>query len=254
MVSMELEGQPMESGLPARVVVAGDRFNTIGMGAAYEGRIELDGARKPKHFTLVFTEGPEKGNTNAGIYELEGDTWRICLNTRGGKRPRKFATAAGSGLALETLRRGDARASEAPPAESRKAGATMLPAPPEGDPAPELAGEWSMESCVMNGRPLEAEFLHYGKRTATAGEVTVAMGPQVMLQAAYRVDRSFAPQRMTYMLAHGPHKGKPQLGIYRLEGETLETCFAAPGGKRPGEFSSTAGDGRTHTVWKRCGK
>jgi uncharacterized protein (TIGR03067 family) len=255
-VSLEIDGQTME-GPSAQVVVKGDRFTTISMGAAYEGVVEVDATRTPKEFNLVFTEGPEKGNTNRGIYELDGDTWRLCLNTTGGQRPSEFATTAGSGLALETLRRHGATETEGTPAstppraKAAKTGTAALEIPaPEGELAPELAGEWSMGSCVMDGRPLEAEFLKYGKRAASATEVTVTMGPQVMLRAAYRVDRSAVPHRMNYILAHGPQKGNPQHGIYRLADGTLETCFAKPGHERPEEFSSSAGDGRTLTVWK----
>ena len=262
-VSMEVDGQRMEGSSSAQVVVKGDRFTTISMGAAYEGVVEVDATRKPKHFNLVFTEGLEKGNTNRGIYELDGDAWRICLNTTGGPRPGEFATTPGSGRALETLRRGGAagpegsapegaRAARAKPSKGETAAAEVLV--PEGDPAPELAGEWSMGSCVMDGRPLETEFLKYGKRAASATEVTVTMGPQVMLRAAYRVDCSAVPHRMNYVLVYGPHKGKAQHGVYRLEGGTLETCFAAPGRERPADFSSTAGDGRTLTQWKPGGK
>ncbi len=265
-VSLEVDGQKMEGSPSGQVVVKGDRFTTISMGAAYEGVVEVDATRKPKHFNLVFTEGPEKGNTNRGIYELDGDAWRICLNTTGGPRPGEFATTPGSGRALETLRRGGAMGPEgtpqatsggasAPRAKQAKGETAAAEVPgPEGDPAPELAGEWSMGSCVMDGRPLETEFLKYGKRAASATEVTVTMGPQVMLRAAYRVDRSAVPHRMNYVLAHGPQKGKAQHGIYRLEGGTLETCFAAPGRERPADFSSTAGDGRTLTQWKPGGK
>jgi len=250
---MEIDGQTMEGG-SAQVVVKGERFATTSMGAAYEGVVEVDGSTEPKQFNLVFSAGPEKGNTNLGIYELDRDTWRICLNTTGGERPVRFATAPGSGLALETLARGPVRARKTAPAAAETAPPSTGGAAPEGDPAPELAGEWSMASCVLNGGPLEAEFLSYGRRTATATEVTVKMGPQTMLQAAYRVDRSTTPHQMNYLLAHGPHKGKTQHGIYRLVAGTLETCFAPPGAARPADFSSTAGDGRTLTVWQASEK
>jgi uncharacterized protein (TIGR03067 family) len=41
----------------------------------------------------------------------------------------------------------------------------------------------------------------------------------------------------------------PLLGIYKFEGDTLVTCTADPGLKRPTTFSTAAGDGRilTHT-------
>jgi uncharacterized protein (TIGR03067 family) len=260
-VSLEMDGQTME-GPSAQVVVKGDRFTAISMGASYEGVVEVDATRTPKEFNLVFTEGPEKGNTNRGIYELDGDAWRLCLNTTGGQRPSEFATTPGSGLALETLRRHGATGPEGSPAsipqpraKAAKGGTAGVQVPaPEGEPAPELAGEWSMGSCVMDGRPLETEFLKYGKRAASATEVTVTMGPQVMVRAAYRVDRSAVPHRMNYTLAHGPQKGKPQHGIYRLADGMLETCFARPGDERPEDFSSSAGDGRTLTVWKPGGK
>lgn len=251
-VSLEVDGQTMDGAPSAQVVVKGDRFTTVSMGAPYEGVVEVDATRTPKHFNLVFTDGPEKGNTNRGIYELEGDTWRICLNMTGGPRPGAFATTPGSGYALETLRRGGVAAESPAAAAAKPAKATAVAVPaPEGEPAPELAGEWSMTSCVIDGRPLEAEFLPMGKRAATATEVTVTMGPQVMLRAAYRVDRSAAPHHMNYTLAHGPQKGKRQPGIYRWEGGALETCFAAPGSDRPAEFVSQKGDGRTLTRWEK---
>jgi uncharacterized protein (TIGR03067 family) len=89
----------------ARIVVQGNKFTSIAMGATYVGRIELDPGRDPKAFSLKFTEGPEKGNTNFGIYELDGDRWTICLAMTGGPAPTRFATAPGSGHALEMLRR-----------------------------------------------------------------------------------------------------------------------------------------------------
>jgi uncharacterized protein (TIGR03067 family) len=249
-VSLEIDGQKMEGVPSAQVIVKGDRFTTNSMGATYEGRVEVDAAQTPKHFNLVFTEGPEKSNTNRGIYELDGDLWRMCLNMAGGERPASFATSPASGLALETLQRG-APARKASKKQVKSSAA--IPAP-EGDPAPDLAGEWSMGSCIMDGRTLETQFLRYGKRTASATEVTVTMGPQVVVRAAYRVDRSTVPHRINYVLAHGPHKGSVQQGIYRLEGGRLETCFAPPGRPRPAEFGSAPGDGRTLTVWQTCAK
>ena len=92
--------------------------------------------------------------------------------------------------------------------------------------------------------------LKYRKRIATANQVTVQFGPQVVLQARYAVDRSHTPKTMDYVLADG----KPQYGIWALEGKRLTTCFASPGQPRPSEFASTPGDGRTLAVWTPAGK
>jgi uncharacterized protein (TIGR03067 family) len=89
----------------AQIVVKGDQFKSIAMGAEHGGKIELDAEGAPKTFRFKFTEGPEKGNTNNGIYELDGDRWRICLAFTGGPAPTEFATSPGSGRALETLDR-----------------------------------------------------------------------------------------------------------------------------------------------------
>jgi hypothetical protein len=39
---------------------------------------------------IVGTEGPNKGKTFPAIYELEGDTLRICYALEGTKRPTEF--------------------------------------------------------------------------------------------------------------------------------------------------------------------
>jgi uncharacterized protein (TIGR03067 family) len=121
-VSLEMDGQKMP-GAGARIVVRGDRFTTIGMGATYEGTVAVHQTTVPKSFDLHFEEGSEKGNINLGIYELDGDKWKICLATRGSGRPREFAAPPGTGIALEILERGSvADVSVAPDAPGSPAG------------------------------------------------------------------------------------------------------------------------------------
>jgi uncharacterized protein (TIGR03067 family) len=220
--------------------VKSSRFVSTAMGAEYSGTLEVDETSTPKSFNLRFDTGPETGNTSYGIYELDGDTWKICLTLRGGTRPKKFATKTGSGLALETLKR----------APKGKAKAKAAPAALEGEPAPELAGEWSMVSSIMSGKPLETEWVKMGKRIATASGMQVKIGPQTVLQTDYAVDRSKSPMQMNYRL----HNGRMQAGIWELDGAQLKTCFASPGQPRPAEFASVTGDGRTFTVWTRAAK
>ena len=57
--------------------------------------------------------------------------------------------------------------------------------------------------------------------------------------------------RNALLMIDGPNKGKRQLGIYEVEGDTLRSCFAAPDAERPRDFTSQPGDMRTSTVWKR---
>jgi len=89
----------------SRLVITGNRFVSTGMGAVYEGILELDSSATPRRLNMKFDLGPEKGNTNLGIYELDGDTWRICLATHGSIRPSTFDSSSGDGFAFEIFSR-----------------------------------------------------------------------------------------------------------------------------------------------------
>lgn len=245
-VSLEMDGHKM-SGAGARIVIQGKRFQTLGMGAVYAGMVTVDQKSTPKRIDLHFEEGPEKGNTNPGIYGLEGDVWTLCLATRGNKRPEDFSAPAGTGIALETLQRVTAQTVAAGSVETSAAVAGESPA---GSGASELAGEWIPVSLVRDGDVLPPSMLSFGKRTATASEVTVKFGPQVILKAKYAVDRSQSPMTMDYVLADG----QAQYGIWTFDGNRLTTCFGAPGHPRPTEFASRPGEGRTLAVWAPAGK
>ncbi len=106
-ISLEIDGQTVPAGMlgAARIVIHDGNFVSQAMGATYEGTFEVDSAKSPKTFNMNFTAGPEKGITSPGIYELDGDIWKICLALRGDERPTMFATAPGSGHARETLKR-----------------------------------------------------------------------------------------------------------------------------------------------------
>ncbi|HXP63099.1 MAG TPA: TIGR03067 domain-containing protein, partial [Dongiaceae bacterium] len=108
--ALEVEGREMPGEMLAdgRITIQGDRFTSTGMGAEYTGTITLDAFAAPRRLDMHFDAGPEKGNTNFGIYELDGDRWRICLATRGAVRPSRFNSTEGGGFVLETLARGAA--------------------------------------------------------------------------------------------------------------------------------------------------
>lgn len=105
-VSLEIEGMKMEEAAfkGAKIVVKGDIFTTTSMGVVYKGILSVNSAKSPQTLDLLFTEGPEKVNTSLAIYELEGDTWKLCLTVSGNNRPKEFVTKPGSGHALETLK------------------------------------------------------------------------------------------------------------------------------------------------------
>ena len=201
-----------------------------------EGTLAVNEKKQPKTFDLKFTAGPEKGNTSLGIYELDGDSWKICLTLKGTKRPTAFATKRCSGLALETLEREEPGKAKPKPS-----------APVHLEPAPELEGEWAMETMLTDGVPLEAGYAQFGRRLAKGNEMKVTMAGQTIMKVQFTVDRSKQPHEMGY-IAPG---GQIQLGIYELRGGKLQTNFAPPGQPRPSDFTCAKGSGRRLTVWRR---
>jgi uncharacterized protein (TIGR03067 family) len=114
-----------------------------------------------------------------------------------------------------------------------------------------LEGAWSMVSGEADGQAMPAELVKTGKRIAADGETTISIGGQVYFKAKFSADPAKKPKAIDYTMTEGPTKGKTQLGIYELDGDTVKFCFAAPGKDRPTEFTAPAGSQRTLSVWKR---
>jgi len=114
-----------------------------------------------------------------------------------------------------------------------------------------LQGAWAMVSGSADGQAMPAELLSQMKRVCHGDEVTVTMGGQVYFKAKVAIDPSKKPKTIDFQMTDGFTKGKQQLGIYELEGDTFKSCFGKPGAERPTDFTSKRGDGRTLSVWQR---
>lgn len=230
MVSLEMEGQKFPTG-GSKIVIRGERFVSVNMGAEYEGTISVDETESPKRFDLLFDKGPEAGKKSLGIYELEGDTWRICLGLTGKRRPVKFAAEQGSGHALEVLERDR---------QNEKAAAIDETAAP----VVELEGEWRMVSCRQDGKPMDSRFVKMARRVFHGNGTTLYTGSQVFMKSRFSVDRSAEPRALNY------HDLR-QHGIYEVKDNTLHTAMTAIRDPRPVDFSASPGDGRTVSEWTR---
>jgi len=69
------------------------------------GTVELELTANPKGMSIHGIEGPNKGKTFPAIYEVDGDTLRICYDLSGQKRPTQFKTQPGTQLYLVTYQR-----------------------------------------------------------------------------------------------------------------------------------------------------
>ncbi len=103
----ELAGQPMPDAVLKEITLTltnHDYTVTTAEQPDY-GTWTIDTSSKPKAMTVTGTKGPNNGKTFPCIYELKGDTLRICYDLSGEKRPTEFKSTAGTKLYLVTYKR-----------------------------------------------------------------------------------------------------------------------------------------------------
>ncbi len=103
----ELAGQPMTDAVLQSISLKLDngKYEVFVGAAPDKGTYTLDSTTKPKSMTVTGTEGPNSGKTFPAIFELKGDTLRICYDLSGAKRPTEFKSVAGTKLYLVTYHR-----------------------------------------------------------------------------------------------------------------------------------------------------
>jgi uncharacterized protein (TIGR03067 family) len=107
-VKAELGGQALPADVLSTITLTLTNNNyevTIKGEQSDYGTWTLDTSTKPKGMTIVGTKGPNAGKTFPCIYEIKGDTFRICYDLSGAKRPTEFKTATGAKLYLVTYNR-----------------------------------------------------------------------------------------------------------------------------------------------------
>jgi uncharacterized protein (TIGR03067 family) len=97
-----LESEEMKELL---VTIAGDRYEVQVKDKTDRGTLKLNETQKPKEMDATDTEGDDVGKVIKAIYELKGDTLRVCYAFNGAERPKEFTTKADSPILLVTYRR-----------------------------------------------------------------------------------------------------------------------------------------------------
>ena len=203
--------------------------------------IELGPAMSPRPIEFTFTEGPEKGKSLKGIYELNGDRLTICRGlTPDNVRPTEFATGAESGSALVVWKR----------AKSAEGGKdTRIK-----EELARFQGTWQLVSAESDGEPAPEERVRQIRVTIQGNTHTVRFGDRVIAHdVSFEIDPAQSPKQVTDTINDGPDTGKRFLGIYALEGDRLTSCVAPVGKARPTEFASRPGSGHTLRVFRRVG-
>src|SRR5215467_10871828 len=87
----------------SRLLINEDRFRMESPEANFEGIFTIDVETTPNRIDIEFVEGSEAGNWSYGIFELDGDHFKICLGLTGAECLEDFVISEGSGHALENL-------------------------------------------------------------------------------------------------------------------------------------------------------
>jgi len=107
-VSILIDGQQLDKDElgEIKVLIKGDGYTVTNAGqVADRGSFTLDPAKKPKAIDSTPAQGPDKGKSMPGIYELGGDTLKLCVARPGKERPADFASKAGSDQVFYVLKR-----------------------------------------------------------------------------------------------------------------------------------------------------
>jgi len=103
LVSMQVEGQaaPPEVIEGQSVVYEGDAVTLKdGETVRRRGVVTLDPTRQPAAINTWDKDGPREDRTTPGIYELKGQTLRLCFARPDERRPDEFTTERGTGYIL----------------------------------------------------------------------------------------------------------------------------------------------------------
>ena len=117
-----------------------------------------------------------------------------------------------------------------------------------------LEGTWEFDSAVSNGDKAPAEELKKMKVIIGDGKIKVQQGDQVLDEMPFKISVDATPKNIDVTNTQGDKKGKEELGIYELDGDTLKICSSNPGEKRPTAFESKEGSKTDLLVLKRAKK
>jgi uncharacterized protein (TIGR03067 family) len=220
-----------------RVIIGKDGAFVVVQGPkVIRGKFTLDPTKTPKHYEQTVTHGPAKGRTFSCIYEIDGDTYRLCGSFRGVPRPAAFETKPGSGLILQVLNRTKQSVKDALIDVERR----------------ELAGTWQAVSYALDGKPASPEDMAKIKLTIDPdGRATALREGQPFIAATSLIDPTADQMTIDFVYTLGDLKGQTAPGIYKIEDDLLTICRSAPGQARPKEFESKPGSGQTLMTYRR---
>jgi uncharacterized protein (TIGR03067 family) len=119
-------------------------------------------------------------------------------------------------------------------------------------PSKALEGTWKASSLESDGQKVAGDDVpDLGLVIKGDGYKELQNGNETE-EGKIKLDPSKSPKALDFDIQTGNDQGKKQLGIYKVDGDTLTLCLARPGGdERPKEFAAPQGSSFTVIVFKR---
>jgi uncharacterized protein (TIGR03067 family) len=232
--------------------------------SGWKGTItKINPTAQPMEIDLEMTRGQFISKKLLGIYEIKDDKLTICWSDFDEeKRPKKFVTklSVGSGIRLETYERVKEKdaptASKTDPKTDKTDSKGGNKDEAMKDALKKLEGNWRLSRSEHKGnlRPaagsakdglfIEGEKIVWtrdGKEFSNSGRII-------------DIDPTAKPPTIDVEMTKGSYIGKKLLGIYEIDGKTLNICWGDyDGEKRPKKFVTkiSVGSGVTFETFHR---
>jgi uncharacterized protein (TIGR03067 family) len=108
MVSGVLDGSSLDKGMVSwcKRITRGDVTSVVaGPQVIVKARFTLDQSVRPHAIDYLNLAGANTGKSQAGIFELSGDTLKVCMAAPGDPRPADFSSKPRDGRSYTTWRR-----------------------------------------------------------------------------------------------------------------------------------------------------
>ena len=113
-------------------------------------------------------------------------------------------------------------------------------------------GTWEVVSFLREGNEAPKEIAAAITRVVEGDHVVWYRDGKPFAGTTVVLDPSRTPKAIDVIPDGGPQRGKAVLGIYRLDGDELTICMAAPDAPRPKTFSADKGTGQTLMTFRRA--
>ena len=108
MAALEVNGEevPAKKLRGTTLTVRGDKYVVKVKDVAHETTIKLDPGKDPRAIDTYFPNGTELPKLSKGVYDLDGDTFRVCRHqTPGEDRPTQIGSWPNTNLFVVTWKR-----------------------------------------------------------------------------------------------------------------------------------------------------